>query len=181
MHANEFRHRPIYGGAFGSGQFEMATMPCISNGLHAVRHMVVEPRAGRVLSVSLDKREALMTARRLIRAAERLSRSQAMPNCRPQEQVALWPDDELPEAQARRHVSKRRRTVYEDSGGICHYCRVPLELEGAWHVEHQMPRALGGTDDLSNLVASCVKCNLEKGDLTAIEYVFAKPQIGEAG
>jgi 5-methylcytosine-specific restriction endonuclease McrA len=69
-----------------------------------------------------------------------------------------------------RPVSKRRREVFAKSSGRCWYCKRPLCLEGAWHVEHQMPDSLGGSDDLSNLVASCIPCNLSKRDRTAIEY-----------
>lgn len=38
-------------------------------------------------------------------------------------------------------------------------------------IEHQMPRALMGPDELVNLVAACVPCNLSKGDRTALEFL----------
>ncbi len=31
-----------------------------------------------------------------------------------------------------------------------------------WHVEHEIPRALGGQDSLENCRAVCLKCHLEK-------------------
>jgi 5-methylcytosine-specific restriction endonuclease McrA len=64
-----------------------------------------------------------------------------------------------------------RREVFERSRGCCHYCRTPLTLDGQWHVEHMLPRALGGTDDELNLVAACAPCNLAKRDRTALEFV----------
>jgi 5-methylcytosine-specific restriction endonuclease McrA len=61
--------------------------------------------------------------------------------------------------------------VFERSGGQCFYCRGRLELAGLWHIEHQQPRALGGGDDLLNLVSACEPCNLAKSDRTALEFV----------
>ncbi|MCB2039169.1 MAG: HNH endonuclease, partial [Ottowia sp.] len=70
-----------------------------------------------------------------------------------------------------RYVSRRRRSIFEQSQGRCHYCGAALDLTGKWHIEHQLPRALGGTDEGLNLVAACVPCNLSKSDRTAIEFV----------
>jgi len=49
------RHRPIIGGIFGQGRYSLATQPCVENGLHAVRFMVIDPRRGSVLSVADNK------------------------------------------------------------------------------------------------------------------------------
>ena len=35
-------HRPIFGGVFGHGRYALASMPCVSRGLHSIRYMVVE-------------------------------------------------------------------------------------------------------------------------------------------
>jgi hypothetical protein len=177
------RYRPIFGGPFGrDGRYVMATMPCIERGLHAVRHMVLEPRTGGVLSVSTNKNQALSDARRLLRTAGSLAGAQAA-NAPTMEQAGLWREEELP-AQSRagatpKQVPRRRREVFEKSGGRCFYCGVTLALDGKWHIEHQMPRALMGPDDLVNLVAACAPCNLAKGDRTPLEY-FAKGIVGEA-
>lgn len=173
MSTGPLRHRPILGGIFGAGRYALATMPCISRGLHAVRYMVIEPRAGSVLSVSEDKRDALAAARRLLRAATALANREG---ARQQgEQVLLWPDEKVvPITQAGaqpRVVSRRRREVFERSSGLCHYCGTTLTLDGKWHVEHMLPRAIGGDDDPVNLVASCVACNLAKRDRTALEFL----------
>jgi 5-methylcytosine-specific restriction endonuclease McrA len=61
-----------------------------------------------------------------------------------------------------------------DSGGRFHLCRAALALENTWHVEHMVPKALGGGDQPLNLVASCVKCNLEMSDRTAVEFVTSQ-------
>lgn len=60
--------RPIMGGVFGHGEFELATQPTITNGLHAVRFLVIQPRSGRVLAIAESKTEALAGARRVLRA-----------------------------------------------------------------------------------------------------------------
>lgn len=169
------RYRPIFGGLFGKdGRYVMATMPCIERGLHAVRHMVLEPRTGGVLSVSTNKNQALSDARRLLRTATSLVGGQAT-NAPTMEQARLWTDEDLPrspEAGAKpKLIPRRRREVFEKSGGRCFYCGTVLTLDGKWHIEHQMPRALMGPDELANLVAACIPCNLAKGDRTALEFL----------
>lgn len=171
MSAAQLLHRPIFGGVFGDeGRYALASVPCISNGLHATRYMVVQPTAGVVLSVSEDKAHALAIARLRLNAAN--DNHHMQPNSAVQ--FELWPDEPLlvtvPGPPAARYVSRRRRSIYERSGGQCHYCSTQLELTGKWHVEHQLPRALGGGDESLNLVAACVRCNLSKGDSTAIEF-----------
>jgi len=143
--------RPILGGVFGRGQYELATMPCISKGLHAVRFMVVQLAAGQVVSIAEDKREALSCARQLLKDA---APAPAGPHWR---QPALWPEFELVLASPVPVVSRRRREIFGKSNGLCHYCRAPL--------------ALDGTDDPLNLVAACVECNLAKSDRTALEFM----------
>lgn len=157
---------PIMGGLFGAGRFELVTKPVIYKGLHGVRFMVIDPSMGRVLSIANTKADALSQARKQL--------ADEIGTIEPQwHQSSLWPPSELPVREAVNQlmpVSRRRREVYAKSNGICAYCRRPLKMAGAWHVEHAQPKALGGSDDLSNLVASCVPCNLAKRDRTAIEF-----------
>lgn len=172
MPGERLLQRPIFGGVFGEdGRYALASMPCVSRGLYATRYMVVQPQAGVVLSVSEDKVEALALARQRLAAAndkqvfEQLSATQG----------ELWADEpllipSLAPAPAV-YVSRRRRAIFETSKGRCHYCGTVLDLAGKWHIEHQLPRALGGGDDGLNLVAACVPCNLGKSDRTAIEFV----------
>jgi len=164
-------HRPIFGGVFGYGRYALASMPCVSRGLHSIRYMVVEPYGGAVLSVSEDKVEALAGARRVLNASCDLA-AVGIESEAP-EQLRMWPDEEAPtpREEALKPVSRRRREIFEKCGGKCQYCATALTLDGQWHVEHMMPRALGGTDDPLNLVAACVGCNLGKSDRTALEFV----------
>lgn len=168
------RHRPIYGGAFGkSGRFLLATTPCIERGLHSVRFSVLDPTAGSVLSVSNDKRQALDTARRRLRALGMAA--DAPPPFKPWRQGALWPDEQLPtlprHSSQRKRVSRRRMEVFRRSDGRCVFCNTTLQIEGPWEADHAKPRALGGSDEPLNLYACCVQCNRRKRDRTAIEFV----------
>jgi hypothetical protein len=171
MSSGGMLRRPIMGGIFARGEFELATQPAIVNGLHAVRFMVIEPRAGRVLAIAETKAEALAGARRVLRAV-----GAANDGAEHWVQPRLWSDADLavvPSQPPPRPASRRRREIYDRSGGCCHYCGRALSLDGTWHIDHQMPQALGGTDDAANLVAACAPCNLAKRDRTAIEFVIA--------
>ena len=53
----------------------------------------------------------------------------------------------------------RERILIRD-GYICQWCGV----DEATHVDHIVPRSKGGGDFDDNLVASCKKCNLARGN-----------------
>ncbi len=63
------------------------------------------------------------------------------------------------------------KKIYAKTDGYCHICHGKLNfsnygkhaMTGAWHVEHSIPRAKGGTDHLNNLYPACASCNCEKG------------------
>jgi hypothetical protein len=58
-----------------------------------------------------------------------------------------------------------RELVVARAGGACEYCRLLQVASGVtFHVEHVLPRSLGGQTVLSNLALSCPGCNLAKGD-----------------
>jgi hypothetical protein len=64
-------------------------------------------------------------------------------------------------------VPPRRLLVERRARWRCEYCRAPQRVCGyRFHVEHILPRVLGGTDDLGNLALSCGPCNLAKGART---------------
>ena len=174
--APAIRYRPIYGGIFGkSGEYVLGTMACVERGLHAVRFMVLHPSTGGVLAVATDKTEVLAQARRVLKAAATL----ASANDESFVQGSLWSEGELAPPDPVRNakaVPKRRREVFEKSEGRCFYCGTVLALDGKWHADHMKPRALMGPDDLINLVAACVPCNLAKRDRTALEFVTQPPQ-----
>ena len=57
--------------------------------------------------------------------------------------------------------------VRERAASRCQYCLMHQSLQGAtFHVEHILPRAKSGTDELANLTLACPSCNLRKADRT---------------
>ena len=69
-------------------------------------------------------------------------------------------------------MSEDRLTlIYDKTHGCCHICHKKLSYsnygihgaKGAWHIEHSIPRAKGGTNHFNNLFPACIPCNLEKG------------------
>ncbi len=56
----------------------------------------------------------------------------------------------------------------------CAYCgrqNIPLQIE------HIIPRAMGGTDRVSNLTLACEKCNLAKGTRDIAVFLKKKPSV----
>lgn len=61
--------------------------------------------------------------------------------------------------------AKTRAKVFALKGCQCEYCGAD-----ASHVDHQTPKARGGSDDISNLVPCCMPCNISKGMMTLEEW-----------
>ena len=67
--------------------------------------------------------------------------------------------------------TERLQAIYVKTDGYCHICHRKLSFinygmngaKGAWHIEHSVPKARGGSNHLNNLYAACVSCNCEKG------------------
>lgn len=74
-----------------------------------------------------------------------------------------------------KRTAEDRRRIFDRTQGTCHLCEKQLafdnyasyERRGGWHIDHVVPKALGGTDRGSNLLAACWECNLEKGTRSA--------------
>lgn len=68
--------------------------------------------------------------------------------------------------------SLTRTRVRERAGNRCEYCNLHQDDSplAALHVEHIIPKAHGGPDDLENLALACIDCNLHKGpNLTGLD------------
>jgi DNA-directed RNA polymerase subunit RPC12/RpoP len=64
---------------------------------------------------------------------------------------------------ARKQLSKKLRfDVFKRDGFKCQYCGITPEKE-VLQVDHIIPVAEGGENDLDNLITSCQPCNLGKG------------------
>jgi 5-methylcytosine-specific restriction endonuclease McrA len=66
---------------------------------------------------------------------------------------------------------ERLERIFDKTSGYCHICCGKLAwrnyglhgARGAWHVEHSIPKAHGGTEHLNNLFPAHIGCNLSKG------------------
>ncbi len=54
-----------------------------------------------------------------------------------------------------------RQEVFHKFGGHCAYCGVQLGSKG-WHIDHVIPFAAGGPDDIMNFFPACKHCNILK-------------------
>lgn len=62
-------------------------------------------------------------------------------------------------------AAQLRQAVVERANAACEYCGVTeADAGGELSVDHFRPKSHGGSDDLSNLVYSCVRCNQYKAD-----------------
>lgn len=63
-------------------------------------------------------------------------------------------------------TANQRRTVRTLYSFACGYCGVTEAEVGAYlTIDHYVPKAAGGTDDISNLVYACHACNLHKSSV----------------
>ena len=62
------------------------------------------------------------------------------------------------------------REVEQRAAGRCEYCRMHQSLQGAtFHVEHVIPRCLGGLSEFDNLAWACPSCNLHKSNHVEVQ------------
>jgi len=87
----------------------------------------------------------------------------------------------LDKLNTRRYRGQRDR-VFARDGRMCQICGTD---EGEMHIDHIIPRKVGGTHDLDNLRVLCKSCNLRKGSMndgvflgkTATPPVFQGPSL----
>jgi len=73
---------------------------------------------------------------------------------------------------------KIRKQIEIAADHCCSYCRSPLLAGVAMVVEHIVPLASGGTNELSNLCLSCYRCNQFKGTkITATDPYSSKDVV----
>lgn len=75
------------------------------------------------------------------------------------EVIALRSYDRLPVSE----VKFTRRNIYEHYGYRCCYCGKKFPTNGL-NLEHVIPASRGGTTDWTNIVTSCIACNLKKAN-----------------
>lgn len=61
--------------------------------------------------------------------------------------------------------SKLRFEIFKFDSFTCQYCGRKAPEHNIFVVDHLHPVALGGTNEIYNLITACEKCNLGKGDI----------------
>jgi 5-methylcytosine-specific restriction endonuclease McrA len=79
-------------------------------------------------------------------------------------QSAFDKDANLRINERRQWTNAERKKVWERSEKQCRYCGAILESPNgdSMHIDHIVPVVAGGGDDLDNLAAACIPCNLKK-------------------
>lgn len=62
-----------------------------------------------------------------------------------------------------------RDQVWDKTSGHCAYCGLVLKSKG-WHVDHVIPVAGGGPDDICNFMPACAKCNNYKTSMSLEQF-----------
>lgn len=182
------RTKRLLGGAFSSGRFVIGSYVYRWGGLDRVRYVVLDERSWLALGTGTSPAEALADAREVIReiglglllrqcesVVERIAKEEAEALVKRRQKADEW-EAVRRKAPASNRVPRRRQRIFDASAGKCHYCGEVLTLDGKWHIEHKMPKALMGSNEPSNLVASCAPCNHKKRDKTDVEFLAQRNQ-----
>lgn len=76
-----------------------------------------------------------------------------------------------------------RRRIAEDCGWVCAYCggEVTVNMSAGMRlatIDHKIPLSRGGSWKRYNLTCACKRCNQEKSNMTAEEYLaWIRPGI----
>ena len=63
----------------------------------------------------------------------------------------------------RKSISRKARAeIFEANKGICCFCKGTIQIGEKWIVEHEIPFALGGSDDPKQLKITHDKCAKDK-------------------
>lgn len=73
-----------------------------------------------------------------------------------------WPTTSRHERGYGRHWERLRQQAMTRDKRLCQPCLRAGRVTPATEVDHVMPKAKGGTDDMANLAAICHKCHAEK-------------------
>lgn len=70
-----------------------------------------------------------------------------------------------------------RLELYDNQGGVCHYCKKRVATRYEWSIDHRLPYARGGTNVAQNRIGCCKPCNGNKGPLTEEEFLALNPGV----
>lgn len=71
-----------------------------------------------------------------------------------------------------------RAKVFDETGGRCAHCGKPMYFSGNFTVDHIVPLAKGGKNEIENYVPLCFSCNKEKSDdvIDPVDYYTYLPK-----
>lgn len=73
-----------------------------------------------------------------------------------------------------KQIVRNRRMAAIRQGWHCFYCHVSILHK--YTADHKIPKAAGGTDRYTNIVAACIECNRRKRKMSVEEY-FASDEL----
>jgi HNH endonuclease len=83
--------------------------------------------------------------------------------------LGLFAPGEIPERKSKKKnkqpAENKRRILNIRDGNLCHYCKKVMRGPNPQSIEHVVPRSLGGSNNISNLVLACIKCNNSRGSI----------------
>jgi 5-methylcytosine-specific restriction endonuclease McrA len=90
-------------------------------------------------------------------------------------QSAFDRDANLRINERRQWTAAEREKVWTNSEKKCRYCGYPLDSPrgDVMHIDHIVPVIAGGGDDVDNLAAACVTCNLKKNAKSEERFLAA--------
>lgn len=62
---------------------------------------------------------------------------------------------------------EKRQAIYGRDGYACVYCGTRKRLS----LDHIKPRSKGGSNEASNLLTACCRCNIERGTCSLTKFV----------
>ena len=77
-------------------------------------------------------------------------------------QIIMIPDCEF-NSPLIKTIKYSRRNIYQRDDNLCQYCGKKVDKKSLT-LDHVIPKSRGGKSSWTNVVASCVWCNSEKGD-----------------
>lgn len=131
---------------------------------------IAKSNTGAVIKVnSIEEAEDFHTARRAFE-----QKGKASGKCKGYDCLNTDADD--PKTQRKRFTADERLSIYHKTRGHCYLCGEFVDFD-EFEVEHKIPLAKGGTNELSNLFCSCHTCNTLKGSIAPKDLMEKIKQI----
>ena len=88
----------------------------------------------------------------------------------------IYQDSDTGKIKRKNFSANDRKIIYRKTNGCCYLCGEFVDFD-SFEIEHQIPLAKGGTNDLSNLYCSCHICNTMKNSIYPQELMEKITQI----